>query len=103
MKKIWFGLKSFLDYKIVIGTTNSDEAIQRLINIVVNFGFHNYRKQRNRLQQFMDNVWFCRGYVPQALLPDSQMGQFGLGGELAISTDKLHQRGPIGLQHLSNQ
>jgi glutamate-5-semialdehyde dehydrogenase len=26
-------------------------------------------------------------------------GQFGLGGELAISTDKLHQR-PIGLQHL---
>jgi glutamate-5-semialdehyde dehydrogenase len=26
--------------------------------------------------------------------------QFGLGGELAISTDKLHQRGPIGLQHL---
>jgi glutamate-5-semialdehyde dehydrogenase len=27
-------------------------------------------------------------------------GQFGLGGELAISTDKLHQRGPIGLQHL---
>jgi glutamate-5-semialdehyde dehydrogenase len=23
-------------------------------------------------------------------------GQFGLGGELAISTDKLHQRGPIG-------
>jgi len=26
--------------------------------------------------------------------------QLGLGGELAISTDKLHQRGPIGLQHL---
>ena len=26
--------------------------------------------------------------------------QMGLGGELAISTDKLHQRGPIGLQHL---
>ena len=26
--------------------------------------------------------------------------QFGLGGELAISTDKLHQRGPLGLQHL---
>jgi hypothetical protein len=23
-----------------------------------------------------------------------------LGGELAISTDKLHQRGPIGLEHL---
>jgi gamma-glutamyl phosphate reductase len=32
-------------------------------------------------------------------LPDLLMeGQFGL--EVAISTDKLHQRGPIGLQHL---
>jgi hypothetical protein len=29
-------MKSFLDYKIVIGTTNSDEeALPRLINIVV--------------------------------------------------------------------
>ena len=27
-------------------------------------------------------------------------GQFGLGGELAISTDKIHHRGPMGLQHL---
>jgi glutamate-5-semialdehyde dehydrogenase len=27
-------------------------------------------------------------------------GEFGLGGELAISTDKLHQRGPMGLHHL---
>ena len=27
-------------------------------------------------------------------------GQMGLGAELAISTDKLHQRGPIGLAHL---
>ena len=30
-------------------------------------------------------------------------GQFGLAGELAISTDKLHQRGPIGLQHFNNK
>lgn len=27
-------------------------------------------------------------------------GQFGLGAELAISTDKLHHRGPLGLDHL---
>jgi len=27
-------------------------------------------------------------------------GQFGLGAELAISTDKLHHRGPLGLHQL---
>jgi glutamate-5-semialdehyde dehydrogenase len=27
-------------------------------------------------------------------------GQFGLGAEMAISTSKLHHRGPLGLQHL---
>ena len=27
-------------------------------------------------------------------------GQFGIGAELAISTDKLHHRGPLGLPHL---
>ena len=27
-------------------------------------------------------------------------GQFGMGAELAISTDKLHHRGPLGLNQL---
>ena len=27
-------------------------------------------------------------------------GQMGLGAELAISTDKLHHRGPLGLEQL---
>jgi glutamate-5-semialdehyde dehydrogenase len=27
-------------------------------------------------------------------------GQFGMGAELAISTDKIHHRGPLGLDQL---
>jgi glutamate-5-semialdehyde dehydrogenase len=50
-------------------------------------------------QEFMENVDTAAVYH-NASTRFTDGGQFGLGGELAISTDKLHQRGPIGLQHL---
>ena len=48
---------------------------------------------------FMENVDTAAVYH-NASTRFTDGGQLGLGGELAISTDKLHQRGPIGLQHL---
>jgi glutamate-5-semialdehyde dehydrogenase len=39
---IWY--EEFLDYKIVIGTTNSDEEAIEKTNIVVAFRFNNHKK-----------------------------------------------------------
>jgi glutamate-5-semialdehyde dehydrogenase len=61
------------------------------------FGFHHYSND-TVAQEFMENVDTAAVYHNASTRFDG--GQFGLGGELAISTDKLHQRGPIGLQHL---
>ncbi|HET8753430.1 MAG TPA: glutamate-5-semialdehyde dehydrogenase, partial [Salinimicrobium sp.] len=56
-------------------------------------------KNEEAAQNFMANVDNAAVYH-NASTRFTDGGQLGLGGELAISTDKLHQRGPIGLQHL---
>jgi glutamate-5-semialdehyde dehydrogenase len=33
----------------------------------------------------------------------SDGGQFGLGAEIGISTDKLHSRGPMGIKELTTE
>jgi len=95
---IWY--EEFLDYKIVIGTTNSDqEAIDKINKYCGGHSASIITQNIEIAQQFMDNVDTAAVYH-NASTRFTDGGQFGLGGELAISTDKLHQRGPIGLQHL---
>ena len=95
---IWY--EEFLDYKIVIGTTQSDEEAIAKINKYCGGHSASIITENNEIaQQFMDNVDTAAVYH-NASTRFTDGGQFGLGGELAISTDKLHQRGPIGLQHL---
>jgi glutamate-5-semialdehyde dehydrogenase len=95
---IWY--EEFLDYKIVIGTTNSDqEAIEKINKYCGGHSASIITKNEASAQQFMDNVDTAAVYH-NASTRFTDGGQLGLGGELAISTDKLHQRGPIGLQHL---
>jgi glutamate-5-semialdehyde dehydrogenase len=95
---IWH--EEFLDYKIVIGTTNSDqEAIEKINKYCGGHSASIITKNDAVAQEFMENVDTAAVYH-NASTRFTDGGQFGLGGELAISTDKLHQRGPIGLQHL---
>ena len=95
---IWY--EEFLNYKIVFGVTNSNEEAIAKINKYCGGHSASIITQNNAVaQEFMDNVDSAAVYQ-NASTRFTDGGQFGLGGELAISTDKLHQRGPIGLQHL---
>jgi glutamate-5-semialdehyde dehydrogenase len=95
---IWY--EEFLDYKIVIGTVSSNqEAIAKINKYCGGHSAAIITESEITAQEFMDNVDASSVYH-NASTRFTDGGQFGLGGELAISTDKLHQRGPIGLQHL---
>ncbi|RYJ39165.1 Gamma-glutamyl phosphate reductase [Flavobacterium anhuiense] len=95
---IWY--EEFLDYKIVIGTIDSQDHAIDMINKYC--GGHSaaiITRDDETAQQFMESIDAAAVYQ-NASTRFTDGGEFGLGGELAISTDKLHQRGPIGLQHL---
>ena len=96
--KIWF--EEFLDYKIVIGeTTNNKEAIDKINEYSGGHSAAIITRNQQIADQFMMSV-DCAAVYHNASTRFTDGFQLGLGGELAISTDKLHQRGPIGLQHL---
>jgi glutamate-5-semialdehyde dehydrogenase len=97
-EEVWY--EEFLDYKIVLGETSSLEDAVAWINKYS--GGHSssiITKDQEAADKFMVNVDAAAVYH-NASTRFTDGGQLGLGGELAISTDKLHQRGPIGLQHL---
>ncbi|MHA7057540.1 glutamate-5-semialdehyde dehydrogenase [Aquimarina sp. M1] len=96
--EIWY--EEFLDYKIVIGEV---EHIQEAIHKINTYsGGHSaaiITKNHQEAEIFMASVDYAAVYH-NASTRFTDGFELGLGGELAISTDKLHQRGPIGMQHL---
>ncbi|WP_289060857.1 glutamate-5-semialdehyde dehydrogenase [uncultured Zobellia sp.] len=97
-EQVWY--EEFLDYKIVIGQSSDIE--DAILKINTYGGGHSasiITANNETADYFMSNVDTAAVYH-NASTRFTDGGQFGLGGELAISTDKLHQRGPIGLQHL---
>jgi|TARA_B110000037_G_scaffold141541_1_gene160073 glutamate-5-semialdehyde dehydrogenase len=95
---IWY--KEFLDYKIVIALVDSlQDAIAKINKYSGGHSAVIITKDDATADNFMSSV--DSGAVYQnASTRFTDGGQFGLGGELAISTDKLHHRGPMGLHHL---
>jgi glutamate-5-semialdehyde dehydrogenase len=96
--KIWY--EEFLDYKIAIGqATDLEDAVAKINKYGGGHSAAIITANTEKANEFMESVDSAAVYH-NASTRFTDGGQFGLGGELAISTDKLHQRGPIGLQHL---
>ncbi len=93
--------EEFLAMKILIGSVNSiDEAIEK---INTNSGHHSsviMTENKDEAQKFMEQVDSAAVYQ-NASTRFTDGGQMGVGAELAISTDKLHHRGPLGLKQLT--
>jgi glutamate-5-semialdehyde dehydrogenase len=97
-KNIW--KQEFLALKCCIGAVdNVNEAIA-LIN--ENSGGHSasiMTKNDDNANNFMQQV-DCAAVYKNSSTRFTDGGQLGVGAELAISTDKLHHRGPLGLKEL---
>ncbi len=95
---VWY--EEFLDYKIVIGSVSTvEKAIAKINKYGGGHSASIVTKNEKTATIFMESVDSAAVYQ-NASTRFTDGGQFGLGGELAISTDKLHHRGPMGLQHL---
>ena len=92
--------EEFLDYKIAIGQASDlEDAITKINTYSGGHSASIVTANSDKANEFMESVDSAAVYH-NVSTRFTDGGQFGLGGELAISTDKLHQRGPIGLQHL---
>ena len=92
--------EEFLALKCCIGAVNNlNEAIE-IIN--EHSGGHSaaiMTKNDDNANNFMQQV-DCAAVYKNASTRFTDGGQLGVGAELAISTDKLHHRGPLGLKKL---
>lgn len=93
--------EEFLSEKIVILLANSlDEAIE-IIN--ENSGGHSatiITTNKSKAEKFQTEV-DCGAVYHNASTRFTDGGEFGLSGEIAISTQKLHFRGPLGIHQLT--
>lgn len=97
-ESLWY--QEFLDYKILLGSIDSAaEAITRINTYGGGHSASIISEDKQEASHFLSAIDAAAVYH-NASTRFTDGFQFGLGGELAISTDKLHQRGPIGLQHL---
>ncbi len=92
--------EEFLSMKIALGAVDGlDDAIDKINHFSGGHSAVIITKNKEEALEFMQQVDSAAVYH-NASTRFTDGGQMGVGAELAISTDKLHHRGPLGLKQL---
>jgi glutamate-5-semialdehyde dehydrogenase len=92
--------EEFLALKIVLSSVESfDEAVKKINAYSGGHSSVIITKDDTKALEFMQQI-DCAAVYQNASTRFTDGGQMGVGAELAISTDKLHHRGPLGLKQL---
>jgi glutamate-5-semialdehyde dehydrogenase len=94
--------QEFLDYKMSIKTVASQEDAIR--HIMLHTSGHSeaiIAQDKESIDIFMRGVDAAAVYA-NASTAFTDGGEFGMGSEIGISTQKLHARGPMGLNELTS-
>jgi glutamate-5-semialdehyde dehydrogenase len=96
-----FGIE-FLDYKISVKTVDSiDEALEHIARHSSRHSEAIISEDAVNIELFLNRVDAAAVYANTSTA-FTDGAQFGLGAEIGISTQKLHARGPMGLNELTS-
>ena len=92
----------YLDYIMSVKVVqNIDEAISHINKYTTSHSESIITKDYDRAQRFLNEIDSACVYV-NASTRFSDGNEFGFGAEIGISTQKLHARGPMGLEALTS-
>ena len=84
---------------VVAVVSDIDEAIEKINQYSGGHSAVIVTKNAENAERFLNEV-DCAAVYKNASVRFTDGGEFGLGAEIAISTQKLHFRGPLGAEHL---
>ena len=94
--------QEFLDYKMSVKTVATiDEAIKHIMHYTSGHSEAIVAEDEQSIKHFMRNIDAAAVYA-NASTAFTDGGEFGMGAEIGISTQKLHARGPMGLAELTS-
>ncbi len=94
--------KEYLDYKLSVKVVDTvDEAINHINRYNTGHSEAIITESYSNAQKFLDEVDASCVYV-NASTRFTDGNEFGFGAEIGISTQKIHARGPMGLEALTS-